>query len=103
QPEVRDFDPAFRVTPQFVISCECIVVVRGECPQLRRGRVFLPLLIRPRLFVDPLPPFADTKVEIAIESPTALRLFANLKPRIRTPLWQKLLRRPHLEVGSNER
>src|SRR6266853_255019 len=75
---------------QFVIACELAIVVRGECSQLRPGRVFLPLL-------------THREVEIAIENPVGFFLLTDLKSRIWTPLCPQLFRRPHFEISCNQR
>jgi len=61
------------------------------------------LLIRPRSFIEPLPLLANTKVEVSIETPIALGLFANLKPRIRTPLRTQLTGCSHFKISGDER
>src|SRR6266487_6774068 len=88
---------------QFVIAYELAIVVRGECSQLRPGRVFLPLVICPRSFVDPLPLFTHREVEIAIENPVGFFLLTDLKSRIWTPLRPQLSRRPHFQIRRDER
>jgi len=103
QTEVRDFDAAFAVAAQFVVTGKCVVIVRGESPQLRRGRVFFPPRLSPGPFIDPIPPLADAKVEVPIKPSVALRLLTNLKSRIRTPLRPQLVRRTHFEIRCDER
>src|SRR5262249_43513754 len=94
QTEVSDLDSAFPVSTELIIASKSVVVISRKRPQLNCRRIFLPLVIRPRSFVEPIPLLAHTKIELTIELPIALRLFTNLKssPRALRP---ELIRRSH--------
>ena len=86
---------------QFVIPTKRVAVVSCEGSQLRRHRVLDPLISRPRPLVDPVPLLPDPKVEIAIEAPIAVGLFANLKSRV-CAFRPQLIRRSHFEISGDQ-
>ena len=96
-----NLDSAFRVAAKFVISSQSVVKVSRKRPQPRRRCVFLPLVVGPSSFVDPVPLFADTKIKVAIKLPMPLRLFTNLKSRTRA-LRPELIGRPDFKVRRYE-
>src|SRR4029078_663443 len=85
-----------------LLSSQSCVIVSRERPQPRRHCVFLPLVIGPSSFVDPVPFFADTKIKVAIKLPMPLHLFTNLKSRTRA-LRLELIGRSHFKVRRYER
>src|SRR5207249_10868733 len=86
---------------QFVIPTKRVAIVRCKGPQLGRRRVLNPLISRPRSLVDPVPLLPNPKVEIAIEAPIAVGLFANLKSRV-CAFRPQLIRRSHFKISGDQ-
>jgi hypothetical protein len=87
---------------QLVITCNRVVIVRGVRSKLRFKRIFLPLLISPRAFVDPRPHLAHGEIQIPIKAPISISLFADLKSSVRAALRPQLVRRAHLEISCDD-
>ena len=102
QAEVGDLDRLRFISSQFIVAC-CRTTPRGnKGPEPFGIDISLPLMVTPRLLVDPLPLLADQQIEGTIETPFPLDCLAHDEIRVGQPRRHKLFEGVHLEVGCND-